>query len=117
VEFFAEIKNKNLDKDSLKKLLSIAQLSTLCRSIDTVILDNMDNGRIYCTWGEFEVNREELDYGIRFTLPHCPGALAWTITYDEYTNEIVIHCTINKKQPDADFIASIEQFVADWEIN
>jgi len=117
VEFFAEIKNKNLDKDSLKKLLSIAQLSTLCRSIDTVILDNKDNGRIYCIWGEFEVNREELDYGIRFTLPRCPNALAWTITYDEDNSEIIIHCTIDKKEHDVDFIESIEQFVADWEIN
>ena len=117
VEFFAEIKNKNLDKNSLKEQLSIARLPELCRSIETIILDNKEHGRIYCVWGEFEINREELDYGIRITLPHCPNALTWTITYDEDTNEIVIHCTINKKEHDAEFIETIKQFVADWEIN
>ena len=117
MEFFSEIKNTNLDKDSLKETLSIARLPELCHSIDKVILDNGDSGKIYCIWGEFEINREELEHGIRFSLPHCPNALAWTITCDEENSEIVIHCTIAKKQHDEDFIESIEQFVADWEIN
>lgn len=117
MEFFAEIKNKNLDKNSLKEQLSIARLPELCRSIDSVIRDNKYNGRIYCIWGEFEINREELDHGIRFTLPRCPNALAWTIIYDEDTNEIIIHCSINKEEHDADFIDSIKKFVAGWEIN
>ncbi|GMR01403.1 MAG: hypothetical protein BMS9Abin19_0783 [Gammaproteobacteria bacterium] len=116
MEFFAEIKNADLDTKRLQKLLSIKQLPELCRSIDSVITDDLDSGIIYCIWGEFEIKREELDHGIRFTLPHCPNAIAWTITYDEYTNEIVIHCTMNKKEHDADFIETIEQFVADWEI-
>lgn len=117
MEFFAEIKNTNLDKDSLKKSLSIARLPELCASIDKIILDNGDNGEIYCIWGDFKINREELDHGIRFSLPHCPNALAWTITCDEENSEIVIHCTIAKKQHDEDFIESIEQFIADWKIN
>ena len=83
----------------------------------SLILDNKINGIIYCVWGEFKINREELDYGVRFTLPHCPNSLAWTITYDEENSEITIHCTINKKTHDAAFIESIEQFIADWEIN
>ncbi len=117
MEFFAEINNKHLDIDSLKKTLSIARLPELCGSIDKVILDNKNTGKIYCLWGEFEVNREELECGIRFSLPHCPNALAWTITYDENNSDIAIHCTIDKKQHDADFIESIEQFVTDWKIN
>jgi len=117
VEFFSEIKNKNIDTNSLKKKLSIARLPELCHSIDTVIRDNKDNGEIYCLWGDFKINREELNDGIRFSLPSCPNALAWTITYDEDSSEIVIHCTIAKKQHDADFIESIEQFVADWQID
>ena len=114
MEFFAEIKNTAFDAESLKERLSIVRLPELCRSIDTVLLDNKDSGRIYCVWGEFKINREELDNGIRFSLPHCPNALSCSITLDEESDQIIIHCTINKKQHDADFIESIEQFVAGW---
>ncbi len=117
MEFFAEIKNKDINKDRLKEKLSIARLPELCQSIDTVIHDNIDHGEIYCLWGDFKINREELSDGVRFSLPHCPNALAWTITCDEGSNEIIIHCTIAKKQHDADFVESIEQFVADWQID
>ncbi len=117
MEFFAEIKNKNINKSSLKKKLSIKRLPELCNSIDTVIRDNIDNGEIYCLWGDFKINREELNDGVRFSLPNCPNALAWTITCDEDNDEILVHCTIAKKQHDTDFIESIEQFVTDWEIN
>lgn len=117
MEFFAEIHNQKLNKESLKKRLAIAQLPELCQSIDSVILDNKSNGRIYCVWGAFEINREELDIGIRFTLPRCPNALAWTITCDEDASKIIIHCTINTEKHDADFIDSIKQFVSGWKIN
>lgn len=116
MEFFTEIKNKHLTTRSLKEKLSIKRLPELCQSIETVIIDNTDNGKIYCLWGEFDINREELSHGIRFSLPHCPNAIAWTITYDVDTKNILIHCTMNKKYHDADFIESVEQFVASWEL-
>jgi len=117
VEFFSAIKNNNLNKDSLKTKLTIARLPELCRSIDKVLRDDENSGEIYCLWGNFEINREVLNDGVRFSLPNCPNALAWTITCDEDNDEILIHCTIAKKQHDADFVESIEQFVTDWEIN
>ena len=117
MEFFAKTNNQNLDEDSLKDQLTIAMLPALCSSIDTVILDRKDSGRIYCVWGEFDINREEIDHGIRFTLPLCPNALAWTINTEEPASEIIIHCTINTEEPDTDFIDTIEQFVAGWQLN
>lgn len=117
MEFFAKTNNHNLDEDSLKNRLTIAMLPALCSSIDSVILDGKNSGRIYCVWGEFDINREEIGHGIRFTLPRCPNALAWTITYDDDTSEIIIHCTINTEEPDTDFIDTIKQFVAGWQIN
>lgn len=115
MEFFAEVKNPGLDINSLKQRLTIRDLPKLSKSIDSVIADEKHKGRIYCLWGEFEINREEIKYGIRFTLPRCPNAVAITITIDETSgDDIVIHCTINKKQHDEDFIDSIQQFVADW---
>ena len=116
MEFYSEFKNNKISASHLKELLTIEQLPALCHSIYTVILDNKINGRIYCVWGEFEINREELEYGVRFTLPHCPNSLAWTITCNDENSEVTIHCTINKKTRDADFIESIEQFAVNWEI-
>jgi hypothetical protein len=115
LEFFAEVKNPGLDVNRLKQCLTISRLPLLSKSIDSVISDEKKKGVIYCLWGEFEINREELRYGVRFTLPHCPNALACTITIDEENESaIVVHCSINKKQQDADFIDSIHQFVSDW---
>jgi len=46
-------------------------------------------------------------------MPGCPNALAWTITREE-GGSLVIHCTIDKRDHDQDFIDSIKDFVLDW---
>lgn len=114
MEFFAEVNNTGLDKTGLKQMLSIASLPGLCASINSVIADEQYRGVIYCSWGEFGINREEIRDGVRFTLPNCPNALAWTLTMDDTQDKIVIHCTIDKYEHDDDFVESIEQFVNDW---
>jgi len=113
MEFFKTVKTPNLDKDSLKTLLIIKNLPDLCKSIDSVLLDEKKTGIIYCVWGEFKVNREELKYGVRFSMPNCPNALAWSVTTDDNKNT-AIHCTINKAEHDEYFIESIQEFVENW---
>ncbi|HHO59517.1 MAG TPA: hypothetical protein ENJ64_04690 [Thiotrichales bacterium] len=100
------------DASTLKRALRIKDLPLYCASIDTVLADNGDSGVIYCLWGEFRVNREEIRYGLRFSLPNCPNALAWTITAND--ESIVVHCTIDKQSHDEDFIESIRLFMQDW---
>jgi len=114
MEFFSEIENVDLASAELKKLLAIDSLPGLCRSISTVVSDERDRGDIYCVWGEFEVRRDEIRYGVRFSLPGCPNALAWTITVHEESRLVVVHCTIDRKEHDEDFVESIHEFVADW---
>ena len=114
MEFFRDLSNVNVESADLKTLVTIKNLPELCDSIDTVIHDNGNDGAIYCLWGEFKVNREELKHGIRFSMPGCPNALAWTVTADQDENSVVIHCTINKRSHDPDFIESIEFFADDW---
>lgn len=114
MEFFAEVKNPGMGTERLKNQLTIDRLPALCKSVSTVISDKKDKGVIYCVWGEFDINREELKYGIRFSFPRCPNALSCSITIDEENDIIVIHCAINKKQHDEDFVDSIHQFVSDW---
>jgi len=95
--------------------ITITDLSRYCASIDRVLADAGDKGAIYCVWGEFEVERQPIRGGLRFSLPKCPNALAWTITEEENgRGEITLHCTINREEHDPDFVASIDQFMDDW---
>ena len=116
MEFFEEIKHVSINVKQLNKILSISDLPVLCSLINTVIRDDISQGSIYCLWGEFDINREELNYGIRFSLPNCPNALAWSITVEKSIETLIIHCTINKKKHDQDFIESIEEFILAWKI-
>jgi len=114
MEFFQEVHNPDCDTDHLKKLLTINSLTKLCTSISDVT-DHKDNGAdIYCIWGAFNISREEIQYGVRFSLLNCPHALTWSITFNKTSQNIIIHCTIDKTEQDPDFIESIHAFVEDW---
>lgn len=115
MEFYKYIDASDHTVDELKESLSIANMPELCESINNVISDRQTEGDIYCLWGQFIVRRDEIKYGIRFSLLNCPHALAWTITLNEQSQKIAIHCTIDKENEDRDFIDSIDDFMADWE--
>lgn len=116
MEFFQHIAAEDVDIDELKGLLTIARLPELCASIDTAREENRSVGDIYCLWGAFDIGREEIRYGVRFSLLSCPHALAWSITYHAEINKVVIHCTIDETQPEVEFVESIELFMNDWSI-
>ncbi|MCW8903615.1 hypothetical protein [Sedimenticola sp.] len=113
MEFYRQLKS-DLGTTRLQELIVLGRLPQLCASIDTLLEQQGEQGRIYCVWGTFTVNREEIRDGVRFTLPACPNALAWTITVEQ--ENITIHCTINRSEHDPDFVASIDQFAEDWRI-
>lgn len=114
MEFFEEIERQSVNIEALKDLLQISELPNYCRSIDSVISDNQDVGEIYCVWGQFNVSREVIKNGVRFALLDCPHAFAWTVTYHEDRNMLVVHCTIDDREEDEEFIESINEFAADW---
>lgn len=114
MEFFKKVPAINLQASDLKQLLTIKNLPVLCASIDTVISDRGDEAGIYCLWGEFNLRRDEIREGVRFSLLNCPHALAWTVTYDEVRQYITIHCTIDETEQEEEFVDSIEVFVTDW---
>lgn len=115
MEFFA-IADTKTDADTLQARLDIGSLSTYCASVSQLLAHDGERGEIYSSWGQFIVQRELIRGGVRFSLPKCPNALAWTITtgFPPAPDVIVIHCTINRREHDPDFIASIEKFVDDW---
>lgn len=100
----------------LQRRLTISKLPNWCASIEQVLGDEKSSGEIYCVWGTFNVHREDVQGGVRFSLPGCPNAFQWTVTTGQEPEPLhtVIHATINRTEHDQDFIASIRQFVADW---
>jgi hypothetical protein len=119
MEFFATSPT-DWTAESLQQHLTGSRLSAFCASIDRVLHwdDAPDQGEIYCLWGQFQVRRECIREGVRFTLPTCPNAFAWTLTALEESVPsgagVLIHATINRTEHDPDFIESIEAFVEDW---
>ncbi len=115
MEFFA-IADVSVTEKILQERLTIDSLPKFCVSIETVIEKKGNRGLIFCLWGEFRVHREIINGGIRYTLPGCPNALAWTITtgYPPEPDKVVIHCTINRTEHEPELIESIETFVNDW---
>lgn len=117
MEFFSRAAIRT-DAEELQRRLRIAALPRWCASIQTVFDDQGASGEIYCVWGSFRVQREELADGVRFSLPGCPNALQWTVTAGPApdSEHIVVHLTINRPEHDADFVASLRQFVNDWRV-
>jgi hypothetical protein len=102
--------------EDLQRRLTISELPHWCASIEKVLSDAKSSGEIYCVWGTFHANREDMRNGVCFSLPGCPNALQWTVTTGHQPNPLhtVIHATINRTEQDQDFIDSIRQFVDDW---
>ena len=100
----------------LQRCLTISNLPRWCASIDKVLSDASTNGEIFCVWGTFRVNREEIRGGVRFSLPGCANVLQWTVTTElpPDPQQTVIHLTINRLEQDPDFVETIQQFVDDW---
>ena len=115
MEFFA-IAETPTDQETLKERLSITALPDWCASISEVLADEGSSGEIYSVWGQFRVHREEINGGVRFTLPKCPNAFAWTVTtgFPPEPEGVVVHCTINRTDHDPDFLETIEDFAEDW---
>ena len=111
MEFFG-VAEVEVDIARLQENMTIGNVCKMCGSISEVIRDDPSTGEIYCVWGQFSINRENIGHGVRFSLPDCPNALAWTVTSEN--KQVLVHCTTNKSTHDPDFIESIRQFVQDW---
>ena len=117
MEFFAVV-HIETTPETLQKL-TVRKLTQYCSDIDKVLhIENDNSADVYCVWGEFTVHRQIINGGVRFSLPNCPNALAWTITtgFEPEPGEVVIHGTINRTEHDADFIESIQLFIQSWKV-
>jgi hypothetical protein len=115
MEFFATTIISASASD-LQRRLTIGALPRWCASIEKVLSDADSSGEVYCVWGTFHAHRELLRQGVRFSLPDCPNAFQWTVTTGHAPDprQTAIHVTINRSEPEPDFVDSIRQFVDDW---
>jgi len=114
MEFFSHAHACMRDND-LQRYVRIDKLPEWCALIDRVLSSKGDKGEIHCLWGERRVHREMIRKGVRFTFPTCPDAMQWTLTEDHARKGwVVVHCTTNRSEHDADYVASVEQFLAAW---
>ena len=115
MEFFA-IADVKISAEEIQQI-TVEHLDRYSSDIDSILSSTDENhAEIYCIWGTFLVERQLIRGGVRFSLPTCPNAFAWTITtgYDPAPDNIVIHGTINRVEHDEDFIESIESFISSW---
>lgn len=114
MEFF-EFADLATTEAAIRAQLSIDTLPRFCEAIEAV--DQAEElGRViyFLHWGRFHVRQEKVMGGVRFSVPDCPNALAWTVTtgYPPHPGKIVLHATINRTEHDGEFIAATRDLLA-----
>jgi hypothetical protein len=113
MEFFriAEVKT---DQDEIRRELTIDSLPSVCEAVDSLGGESKLGREIYfLEWGLYHIRRDEVMGGVRFWVPDCPNALAFTVTtgFPPEPGKVVIHATINRTEHDPSFIAATEDLV------
>jgi len=116
LEFFG-LADIRTNETRLQQCLRLERLPEFCSGISSLVKHISEfEGEVYCMWGHFALRKENINGGVRFTMPTCPNSLAWTVTtgFPPHPEQVVVHCTINRTEHHPEFIASIEEFVAMW---
>lgn len=115
MEFYRIVEVQTTEAELQEKVV-IENLPDLCDSIPSIVECAGNEGRIFCLWGQFDLRREAINGGVRFTMPGCPNALAWTLTtgFPPAPDKVVLHCTINRMEIEPDFEESFDTFLDDW---
>ncbi|OKY76889.1 MAG: hypothetical protein BM485_02175 [Desulfobulbaceae bacterium DB1] len=108
MEFF-EFAEVVTTEEEIRDKLSLDKLPDFCLDIEAVD-DAEELGRViyFRHWGRFHIRRESVMWGVRFSVPDCPNALAWTVTTGcpPFPEKIVLHATINRTEHDPEFVAA-----------
>lgn len=113
MEFFA-FADVAATQDLIRRKVTLDTLPFFCEEIEAVE-EAEQLGRViyFCQWGRFHIRSETVMGGVRFSVPDCPNALAWTVTtgYPPYPEKIVLHATINRTEHSHDFIGETQDLL------
>ena len=114
MEFFA-FADIPTTQETIRTRLSLASLPSYCTGIEAIEDEGeLDMVVYFSHWGRFHIRSETVMGGVRFSIPDCPNALAWTVTtgYPPCPDKIVLHATINRPSHDEEFIRGVEHLLA-----
>jgi hypothetical protein len=103
-------------EQEIQEKVRLDNMSDLCESIYYLMESQGELCKFDTLWGQFNLRREKINGGVRFTMPDCPNGLSLTITtgYPPDSQKVFVHCTINRLDHDPDFIKTLEDFVKNW---
>ncbi len=118
MEFF-EFVDVTTNQEDIRTRVLIDTLPHFCKAVEAV--DGTEElGRVvyFREWGRFHIRQETVMGGVRFSVPDCPNALAWTVTtgYPPCPQKIVLHASINRIEHNAEFIAATQTLLASLKI-
>jgi hypothetical protein len=114
MEFF-EIADASLTPELIRERVTIDALPDVCDEIDGLD-EPEDLGRVvyFLQWGRYHIRRDPVMGGVRFWVPDCPNALAWTVTtgYPPAPDKVVLHATFNRPDHEPEFIEATKALLA-----
>ncbi len=109
---FAEVSTTT---EGIREVLTIDALPTFCEEIESIDLpETLGRVIFFYQWGRYHIRRDEVMGGVRFWVPDCPNALAWTVTtgYPPHPDKIVLHATINRTTHSEEFINATKTLIS-----
>ena len=115
MEFFKTIEVQT-DAATLQKELVLEHLDRMNESFFLTGEVSGNKAPISGIWGDFTLQCDPVQGGVRFSLIECPNALTFTLTtgYPPAPKKIVMHLTVNRKRIKPVFLEEIDEFIEDW---
>lgn len=118
MEFFEFVDVAATQEDIRTKVL-IDTIPDFCEEVEAVdVAEELGRVVYFREWGRFHIRQETVMGGVRFSVPDCPNALAWTVTtgYPPCPEKIVLHATINRTGHSSEFIGATKALLASLKV-